>query len=76
MADISSKALDKSSSKDSRPELTDHDVDILSDGDQWQVKTRGAKQASDVFNLKEYAIARGKTIAKNKQSSSSIGKMT
>jgi uncharacterized protein YdaT len=67
MTDVSTKALNKSPSKDSRPELTDHGVDILPDGNQWQVKTRGAKQASDVFDLKEDAIARGKTIAKNKQ---------
>ena len=67
MTDVRSKALDKSPSKTSRPELTDHAVDILPDGNQWQVKTRGAKQASDVFDLKEDAIARGKTIAKNKQ---------
>ncbi|GEM02705.1 Uncharacterized protein YdaT [Halolactibacillus halophilus] len=69
MIDISSKTLDKSPSTDSRPELTDHAVDILPDGNQWQVKTRGAKQASDVFDIKEDAIVRGKTIAKNKRTS-------
>lgn len=51
--------------RSSRPELLDHAVHVLPDGDEWIVKTAHAKQAANRYQVKEEAIERGKEIAIN-----------
>ena len=44
------------------------DVEVVYEEDQWQVRSKGAKRASDHFDNKAEAIARAKEIAENKES--------
>ena len=48
--------------------LMDADVEVVYEDDQWQVRSKGAKRASDHFDKKADAIARAKEIAENKES--------
>lgn len=54
--------------------LLDADVNVKYFGDTWEVFSTGAKRASDTFEKKEDAIARGKEIAANKKSTLQIYK--
>lgn len=49
-----------------RPELNDEDVHVYYEDDEWKVKTKDAKQASDTFSTKEEAKQRAKEIANNR----------
>ncbi|WP_100405253.1 DUF2188 domain-containing protein [Bacillus solitudinis] len=59
----------KSHNKDSsnRPELMDKGEHVLAHKDGWAVQAEDSKQPSHVFEKKEDAIARARTIAKNKE---------
>ncbi|KPG68724.1 DUF2188 domain-containing protein [Enterococcus sp. RIT-PI-f] len=48
--------------------LIDANVTVRYQDDQWKVRSTGAARASDQFDKKEEAVARGKEIAQNKQS--------
>lgn len=62
--------------RSSRPELLDHGVHVLPDGDEWIVKTAHAEQAANRYQVKEEAIERGKEIAKNKGEQLAIHKQS
>lgn len=48
------------------PDLLDNPVEVFYKDDQWSVKTKNAKQASDTFVKKNDAVNRAKEIAENK----------
>ena len=48
--------------------LMDADVTIRYQDEQWEVRSTGSARASDQFDKKDEAVARGKEIAQNKRS--------
>ena len=48
--------------------LLDSDVIVEYEEEQWIVKSKGAKKASNHFDTKKEAIEKGKQVAQNKQS--------
>ncbi len=46
----------------------DADVTVRYQDEQWEVRSTGAARASDQFDKKDEAVARGKEIAQNKRS--------
>ncbi|MGK0551157.1 DUF2188 domain-containing protein [Enterococcus faecalis] len=62
------KKSDHHSEKKINKDLLDNDVMVYFDADAWQVKTKGAKQASASFDTKQAAAKRAHEIAANKQS--------
>ncbi|MFZ3577578.1 DUF2188 domain-containing protein [Virgibacillus sp. DJP39] len=50
---------------DNNPERLEEDEIVVSHEDGWAVKSRNAKQPSQVFDNKDDAIKRGREIAKN-----------
>ncbi|UOR13441.1 DUF2188 domain-containing protein [Halobacillus amylolyticus] len=50
----------------SRPELLDKGEHVVSHENGWAVQAEDAKQPSDVFNKKQFAVERAKEVAKNK----------
>ncbi|MCI2933433.1 DUF2188 domain-containing protein [Staphylococcus haemolyticus] len=48
------------------PKLNDENVHVYFEDDEWKVKTEGAKQASDTFDMKAEATKRAQDIADNR----------
>ena len=52
--------------KSAQPELNEKPVHVYFENDEWKVKTEGAKQASDTFEMKAEATKRAQDIADNR----------
>ncbi len=48
------------------PELNEEPIHVYFEDNEWKVKTEKAKQASDTFQYKKYAVKRAQEIAENK----------
>lgn len=59
---------DQHDSSSSNPKLLDHAVEVFYEENQWVVKTKEAKRASDTFDKKTDAVDRATEIAANKDS--------
>lgn len=59
---------DKHETSGGNIDLLDNDVIVFYTADRWAVKTKGAKQISETFDMKIRAVSRAKEIAANKES--------
>lgn len=62
------KKKDKHSDKKINQDLLDNDVLVYFKEERWQIRTKGAKRASDSFSTKKEAVDRAREIAENKES--------
>lgn len=62
------KKKDEHGDKKINQDLLDNDVLVYFKEKNWQVRTKGAKKASDSFSTKKEAVERAREIAANKES--------
>ncbi|HLR19371.1 MAG TPA: DUF2188 domain-containing protein [Staphylococcus sp.] len=65
--ELQNKKITKHDKDDSAdPQLNNKDVHVYYEDDKWKIKSDGAKQASDSFEMKEDAMKRARNIADNR----------